>query len=428
MREIEALGDEIDVADAERRLAALAREVTDAGAFRDAARGIRDEAKQQEGLARGRLEQALSTIPAELRDKDLIESALAKGRDTLVERRTALEEAVAAAEAGRDAALAAKKDAEAATESLADAVRRSEKADASYRGRLAESGLTESLYQSFKPLIGMIETDNAAVEEYDRQLDFARQNDEAARNAIQGCERPDLKPLEAALQQAEDKLKQETDKRAQVGARLYHIQKLRSEISEALLRLDQAEAESASLRGLAALFNAENALRLDLETYAIGAMFDQVLHSANQRLGPMTNGRYSLDREAEDNGGRARRGLGIRVLDVYTGKPRSPSTLSGGETFIAALALALGLSDVVESVSGKVRLDTIFIDEGFGSLDTDNDSGTLDQVLQALTDLVSQRRSVGLISHVPLVQEAIPNGFYVRKEVRGSRIEVRGAN
>ena len=83
------------------------------------------------------------------------------------------------------------------------------------------------------------------------------------------------------------------------------------------------------------------------------------------------------------------------------------------------------MSDVVESVNGKVHLDTIFIDEGFGSLDTENELGTLDQVLQVLTNLVSQRRAVGLISHVSLVQEAIPNGFYVRKELRGSRIEAR---
>lgn len=426
--EIEALGIEVDIADAESRLSALADEVIEAEARRDAARGIRDEARQNEGMARGRLEQALSAIPAELRDKDAIERFLATARGMMAERKAALETAATAAGAAREAALAAKKDAEAAAELLADAGRRREKADASFRGRLAESGLTAPMYELFKPLIGTIEADNATVEEHDRQLHSARQNDEDARGAIAGRERPDLAPLEAALQEAEETLKRETDKRAQVGASLQHVQKLQSEIAEALLRLEQAEAESGPLRGLATLFNAENALRLDLETYAIGAMFDLVLHSANRRLGPMTNGRYSLDREPEDNGGRARRGLGIRVFDIYTGKARSPATLSGGETFIAALALALGLSDVVESVSGKVRLDTIFIDEGFGSLDTDNESGTLDQVLQALTDLVSQRRSVGLISHVPLVQEAIPNGFYVRKEVRGSRIEVRGAN
>ena len=178
---------------------------------------------------------------------------------------------------------------------------------------------------------------------------------------------------------------------------------------------------TAPLRELARLFNAENAMKLNLETYAIGAMFDYVLAAANLRLEPMTNGRYTLEREIEAGDGRARRGLGIRVFDVHTGKARTPSTLSGGETFIAALALALGLSDVVESVNGKIHLDTIFIDEGFGSLDTENESGTLDQVLQVLTKLVSQRRAVGLISHVRLVQEAIPNGLYVRKELNGSQ-------
>jgi exonuclease SbcC len=123
---------------------------------------------------------------------------------------------------------------------------------------------------------------------------------------------------------------------------------------------------------------------------------------------------------------RGKRGLGTQVFDAHTGKSRATTTLSGGETFIAALALALGLADVVEAASGKVRLDTIFIDEGFGSLDTENGSGTLEQVLQVVNSIVRQNRAVGLISHVPLVQEAIPNGFYVRKGMSGSSIEERG--
>ena len=174
------------------------------------------------------------------------------------------------------------------------------------------------------------------------------------------------------------------------------------------------------------MFNAENPSRLDLETYAIGAMFDQVLMAANRRLEPMTSGRFTLEREIEEGKGRARRGLGILVHDIHTGKARATATLSGGETFMAALSLALGLSDIVEASSGNIHLDTIFIDEGFGSLDTENDSGTLDQVLQTLTNLVSQNRAVGLISHVPLVQQTIPNGFYVRKTLTGSYIETRG--
>lgn len=107
-----------------------------------------------------------------------------------------------------------------------------------------------------------------------------------------------------------------------------------------------------------------------------------------------------------------------RIVSTY-------STLSGGETFIAALSLALGLSDVVEMSHGRIRLDTIFIDEGFGSLDIENGSGTLDRVLRVLREIVGRSRAVGLISHVPMVQQAVPNGFSVVKGVDGSRVERR---
>ncbi|MCB1299601.1 MAG: hypothetical protein KDB08_11560, partial [Microthrixaceae bacterium] len=162
-----------------------------------------------------------------------------------------------------------------------------------------------------------------------------------------------------------------------------------------------------------------------LETFAIAAMFDRVLEAANVRLDPMTRGRYRLERGVEGSSGRGKRGLEIEAFDINTGKARPTSTLSGGETFISALALALGLADVVESLSGKIRMDTIFIDEGFGSLDTENGAGTLDQVIQVLAALTEGSRAVGLISHVGLVQEAIPQGFYVRSTPSGSSVEER---
>ena len=238
--------------------------------------------------------------------------------------------------------------------------------------------------------------------------------------------RPELQIFIDATTVAKDALSSSKTVLADVKAKLKAYEKLRNEISDELARLDKVEHDTAPLRELAAMFNAENPSRLDLETYAIGAMFEQVLTAANRRLEPMTSGRFTLEREIEEGKGRARRGLGIRVHDVHTGKARATATLSGGETFMAALSLALGLSDIVEASAGNIRLDTIFIDEGFGSLDTENDSGTLDQVLQTLTNLVSQNRAVGLISHVPLVQQTIPNGFYVRKTLAGSHIETRG--
>ena len=200
---------------------------------------------------------------------------------------------------------------------------------------------------------------------------------------------------------------------------------LQTSLAGQLKNLQALEQSSGALRGIAEAFDGQNEMRTSLETFAIGAMFDQVLEAANLRLDPMTSGRYRFERDTESIGGRSKRGLDVRVHDIETGRAREIITLSGGETFIAALSLALGLSDIVEMTNGAIRLDTIFIDEGFGSLDTDNDAGTLDQVLQVLQNIVGERRAVGLISHVPLVQQAVPNGFTVYKGANGSQIEIR---
>ncbi len=205
------------------------------------------------------------------------------------------------------------------------------------------------------------------------------------------------------------------------------METLRDELAEELARLRRLEEETGPLRALADAFSGQNEMNTTLESYAIGAMFDQVLEAANLRLEPMTSGRYRLERDVESAGGRSKRGLDIRVHDIETGRPRDLTTLSGGETFIAALSLALGLSDIVEASHGAIRLDTIFIDEGFGSLDTENDTGTLDRVLQVLQDIVGASRAVGLISHVPLVQQAVPAGFTILKGIGGSTIESRAA-
>lgn len=212
---------------------------------------------------------------------------------------------------------------------------------------------------------------------------------------------------------------------ADAGAKRNQLRQLLESLREQLDRLALLNEKSGPLRALADAFEGRNTMNITLETYAVGAMFDQVLEAANLRFGPMSQGRYRLERDVQTVGGRRKRGLDIRVHDIQTGRAREVSTLSGGETFIAALSLALGLADIVEMSHGAIRLDTIFIDEGFGSLDSDGDGGTLDQVLQVLLDIVGANRAVGLISHVPLVQQAVPNGFTVIKTPSGSRIEER---
>ncbi|HWU61713.1 MAG TPA: SMC family ATPase [Ensifer sp.] len=375
---------------------------------------------------RATLEQMLSDVPEGLRSKAALLDRQVRVEQELNRRVEARTRAEGAATTAREMALRAGGEVEAAADALQRATDRHARSLALFQSRLTELDLDESQYRELKAFFATVETDRNRVQDYRRKVATAQDAARKAADLVAGQERPDIPALERQKSEAGARLNDAMDQRSGAEQTLKQLTRLRDSLADALRKLDEVETASGPLRNLAALFNGDNPQKLDLETFAIGAMFDQVLAAANLRLGPMTAHRYRLERDLE-GGGRGRRGLGIQAFDSHTGKARPTATLSGGETFIAALALALGLADVVESASGKVRLDTIFIDEGFGSLDTENGSGTLDVVLQVLGSLVSQNRAVGLISHVPLVQEAIPNGFYVRKQLTGSTVETRGA-
>lgn len=155
---------------------------------------------------------------------------------------------------------------------------------------------------------------------------------------------------------------------------------------------------------------------VSFERYVLGAILEEVLSAANLRLHDMSRGRYRLERSLEE-GGRGARGLDIAVFDAYTGASRPANTLSGGETFLASLGLAMGLADVIQSYAGGIHLDTMFIDEGFGTLDPD----TLDLAMETLVALQSQGRLVGIISHVPELQQQIGAHLVVTKTDAGSQ-------
>lgn len=422
---LEALGPVVDIAAADVEIEGLEGEISTLERERDELRDRFEECRNKATEATTTRDGKLAEVPVELRDPEALAAALEKvsrSLDDLVVAKAAAEQAVRTT---RETALGATKDRESAERGLAACQERHQKAGEAFQKRLIDAGLTEEVFQALKPAIETLDTDRETVEDHRRKLQSAQDAARAADLVVEGMTRPDLQTLGEAHRVAAEVSGRATEERVGAKNRVDHLTRLRTGLEDTMRRLDEAEAASGPLRGLAALVNGQNPQRLTLETFAIGAMFDQVLEAANLRLGPMTSGRYRLERDL-DGAGRGSRGLGIQVFDMHTGKSRATSTLSGGETFIAALALALGLADVVESANGKVRLDTIFIDEGFGSLDTENGAGTLDQVLQVLSSLVSQNRAVGLISHVPLVQEAIPNGFYVRKDLAGSRVEVRG--
>ncbi|MEV7870756.1 SMC family ATPase [Streptomyces sp. NPDC088124] len=177
----------------------------------------------------------------------------------------------------------------------------------------------------------------------------------------------------------------------------------------------------ARLAGLTAGTSADNERRMRLESYVLAARLEQVAAAATVRLQHMSSGRYALSHTDARAGGQRRSGLGLHVIDAWTGSARDTATLSGGETFFASLALALGLADVVTDEAGGVRLDTLFIDEGFGSLDDQ----TLDEVLDVLDSLRERDRSVGIVSHVADLRRRIPTQLEIVKERHGSAVRQR---
>uniref|UniRef100_UPI002A817909 SbcC/MukB-like Walker B domain-containing protein n=1 Tax=Streptomyces sp. CRN 30 TaxID=3075613 RepID=UPI002A817909 len=192
--------------------------------------------------------------------------------------------------------------------------------------------------------------------------------------------------------------------------------------ARALAPLREEHERVARLSALAAGTAADNERRMRLEAYVLAARLEQVAAAATVRLRRMSSGRYTLV-HSDDRAGRGRSGLGLHVVDAWTGRERDTATLSGGETFFASLALALGLADVVTDETGGIRLDTLFIDEGFGSLDDQ----TLDEVLDVLDSLRERDRSVGIVSHVADLRRRVHAQLEVVKSRTGSRVRQRGA-
>ncbi|MFF0348986.1 AAA family ATPase [Micromonospora arida] len=236
---------------------------------------------------------------------------------------------------------------------------------------------------------------------------------------------PDVEGSEQAYKSARQRA---TELHAQHGLAVRQHDRLKQlgpDLVNALAQWKPIRAEYEIANRLAQLVEGKSTdgnTRMTLSTYVLTHRFRHVVAAANTRLGQVTYNRYLLRHVTEaDTGRRAgRNGLGLSVIDAWTGQERRPATLSGGETFLVSLCLALGLSDVVLTEAGGTQLGSLFVDEGFGSLDQE----ALDQVLDALDALRVGGRTVGLVSHVAELRRRIPSRLHVRKTATGSSVVV----
>ncbi|SDO86547.1 AAA family ATPase [Actinacidiphila guanduensis] len=235
----------------------------------------------------------------------------------------------------------------------------------------------------------------------------------------------DLAAAQQAQTATERRLRDASAAASAAAARCRELDRLGAKATARVRRLAPARDELRRLKRLSDLASgtsAENAYRMELETYVLAARLEQVAAAAAVRLERMSAGRYTLVHTDARTGGRGKSGLGLMVVDAWTGTERDTATLSGGETFFASLALALGLADVVTDEAGGTRLDTLFVDEGFGSLDEQ----TLDEVLDVLDGLRERDRAVGIVSHVADLRHRIPAQLRLVKGRDGSTVRMRG--
>jgi DNA repair protein SbcC/Rad50 len=208
-----------------------------------------------------------------------------------------------------------------------------------------------------------------------------------------------------------------------LGDRARQLAALVPQLDQAVAVLAPLVDRAAEVKALADLATGQgaNALRMTLSAYVLASRLEEVAGVASERLLRMTQGRYSLV-HTDAGRGSARAGLGLLARDTWTGYDRDTSTLSGGETFLASLALALGLADVVAAEAGGARTEALFVDEGFGTLDEE----TLEEVMDVLDGLREGGRLVGVVSHVGELRQRIPAQVHVRKGRTGSEVALVG--
>ena len=233
-------------------------------------------------------------------------------------------------------------------------------------------------------------------------------------------QREDVAMLESMLGNLNEQKAQLFEEQMKLGSRVRSMETGLHSLKEKQERLERLMKDYSLLKDLDDAANLNNKKRLVFEQYVLASYFETILKAANIRLRMMSGGRYELRRVSRVSDGRSKDNLEIEVLDYYTGKYRSVKTLSGGESFKASLALALGMSDVVQAGSGGIRVEALFIDEGFGSLDSES----VEQACLTLQSLVEKDRLIGVISHVPELAEKIESQIRIHKTSTGSSVEV----
>lgn len=392
-------------------------------------------AEAQETAKSTENEKTTAATALDIHKKELFGSAYRTREDAVAQRvqaEAALKQAKAAENQAKDDERQAH-DAEAACETrirrlneeMPQKQANAEEFNQQYQQTMAEKSLDEAQWQALTANYDAEEPDRLQkkVNDFDQRKSKAEGQCATAQNAIAGQEKPDMAKLEAASEKAESALKEVSD--ALEAAKHLHSDnaKVLKDLRDGREPLANACKEANTAQHLSdVMAGSESGNRMNLETFVQRSYMEKILCDANRRFRDMSNGQFELKLiNVEDAGEGRNKGLDLEVYSIVTGKTRSVNTLSGGESFMAALSLALGMADQIQAATAAIHLDVMFIDEGFGSL-SDN---ARNEAVNILKEMAGKQRQIGIISHVSELKDEIENQLIVKKDDRGSHISWR---
>lgn len=392
-------------------------------------------AEAQETAKSTENEKTTAATALDIHKKELFGSAYRTREDAVAQRvqaEAALKQAKAAENQAKDDERQAH-DAEAACETrirrlneeMPQKQANAEEFNQQYQQTMAEKSLDEAQWQALTANYDAEEPDRLQkkVNDFDQRKSKAEGQCATAQNAIAGKEKPNIEQLNAASTAAESALKEVSD--ALKAAEHLHSgnAKVLEDLREGRDPLAKACQEANTAQHLSdVMAGSESGNRMNLETFVQRSYMEKILCDANRRFRDMSNGQFELKLiNVEDAGEGRNKGLDLEVYSIVTGKTRSVNTLSGGESFMAALSLALGMADQIQAATAAIHLDVMFIDEGFGSL-SDN---ARNEAVNILKEMAGKQRQIGIISHVSELKDEIENQLIVKKDDRGSHISWR---
>ena len=379
------------------------------------------EQQAQLAAAKSQLEQAEAELPELYRASGALDKAISQTQSEIVAQQTKIQQIRQQFQQNNEQWHAREATLKSLLEQKAQVQEKLKLASVAWEQTLASSLFdSESAFQQALLEEPQILALKQAIAEFDRRSAELKGAVEQQEASLKEQHPPELEHYQQSLVASEElKLARESEWQI-LDRRMTQLLDTQKKVQQYLTEQADLENHYRLVGTLSDVANGRTGNKISLQRFVLSVLLDDVLIEASRRLNLMSKGRYQLFRKEDRAKGNKASGLELEVEDSYTGKVRSVATLSGGESFMAALSMALGLSDVVQAYAGGIRLDTLFIDEGFGSLDPES----LELAVRTLIDLQASGRMVGVISHVTELKEQMPIRLDVIGDREGSRVKL----